>query len=368
MCFLDHFEDLSDPRSHINRKYELLDIIFLVVSAVVSGAEGWTDIQQFGKEKLDWLKQFRDFENGIPVDDTIARTIRALEPTQMTECFISWVNELRGENGHEFIAIDGKTLRHSYEAEHRNALHSITVWMHTQGIVFCQRKSAGKKNEIKSVQELIQCLEIKDATVTLDAMHCQKRTAEFIHKRKADYVLCAKGNQKNLREEIRWWIEGFGNKLPKDASVFEEVDADHGRIETRRYVQLLITDKLPLASQWAGAKSVVRVERERIIGEKVTTEIMFYISSHMPNACFIADAIRSHWEVENKVHWVLDVVYREDDSRIRRGDGAENVAIFRRLAMNLARLHPEKGSMRGKLKKSGWNDSFRTKIIFGIND
>jgi len=366
MSFLDHFAELPDPRSDINRKYALLDIVFLTVTAILSGAEGWSDIEKFGKTKLPWLRKFRAFENGIPVDDTIARLIRAIEPTKMTECFISWVNEMRRHKGHEFIAIDGKTLRHSFEAAPKNALNSITVWLRESGLVFCQQKSEGKKNEITSAQALISSLELANSTVTLDAMHCQKKTAKLIRQRKAHYVLCVKGNQKGLLEELTDWFDGYGDSFPKSVSTFEETDAGHGRIEVRRYTQLPITEQLVKASAWKDACSIVRVERERHIAEKQTIETIYYITSHKPNARFIADAIRSHWQVENKVHWVLDVVYREDDCRIRRGNGAENIAIFRRLCMNLARLHPKKDSMRGKLKSAGWNDDFREELLFGI--
>ncbi len=277
-------------------------------------------------------------------------------------------HEVRREAGHEFIAIDGKTLRHSHDAQPSDALHSITVWLREQGLVFCQQKSVGKKNEIKGAQNLIQMLEVADTTVTLDAMHCQKGTATLIRRRKADYVLCIKGNQKGLREEVEWWFEGFDGRWPEEVSTFEETDVGHGRIEVRRYTQLPITEQLLKASSWCDAKSIVQVERERQIGDKTSIETVYYISSHAPNAVFMAEAIRSHWQVENKVHWVLDVVYREDDSRIRRGNGAENVAIVRRLCMNLARLHPKKDSMRGKLKSAGWDDDFREELVFGIND
>ena len=302
------------------------------------------------------------------MDDTIARIIGALDPHKMTACFISWVNEIRSQAGqHQFIAIDGKTFRHSAQAEPNNALHSITVWLRAQGLVFCQHKSEGKKNEIKRVQSLIETLELTGATVTLDAMHCQKATAKLLRRRKADYVLGVKDNQKGLREELQWWFEGFEGQWPRDASTFEQTNAGHGRIEVRRYVQLPLTEKLVYASGWEGARSVVRVERERHVGQKTTSETVYYISSHAPNAAFMAEAIRSHWEVENKAHWVLDVVYKEDDSRIRRNDGAQNVGLIRRLCMNLARLHPGKDSMRGKLKAAGWDDDYREELVFGIN-
>lgn len=369
MSFLKHFADLPDPRSHINRKHDLLDVVFLCVCAVLSGAEGWVDIKKFGDKKLNWLRKFRRFEHGIPADDTIARIIGAVDPHKMNACFVDWVNEIRSQAGrHQFIAIDGKTFRHSHDAQPSDALHSITVWLREQGLVFCQNKSEGKKNEIKSVQSLIDTLELTDTTVTLDAMHCQKGTAKLLHRREAQYVLCVKDNQKGLREELQWWFEGFEENWPQGASTFEQTDAGHGRVEIRRYVQLPIVEQLTRASGWEGARSIVRVERERHIGEKVTMETVYYISSHEPNAAFIAEAIRSHWEVENKAHWVLDVVYKEDDSRIRRNDGAQNVGLIRRLCMNLARLHPAKDSMRGKLKAAGWDDDFREELIFGIKD
>ncbi len=368
MSFLAHFADLPDPRSHINRAYDLLDIVFLTVSAVLSGAEGWKDIEKFGHKKLAWLRQFRPFTAGIPVDDTIARIIRALDTEKLVQCFIGWVNALRRQQGHQLIAIDGKTLRHSFNAKPNDALHAITVWLREQSLVFCQSESAGKGNELHSVQALIEMLEIANATVTLDALHCQRRTAELLRKRQAHYVLCVKNNQKGLREELHWWFEGFAERWPEGADTFVETDAGHGRIEVRRYTQLPVTEQLVQTAKWADVRSVIRVERERLIGEKRTCETVYYLSSHAPNAAFIAEAIRSHWEVENKVHWVLDVVYREDDSRIRRGNGAFNVGLIRRLCLNLARQHPTRDSMRGKLKAAGWDDTFREQLLFGINE
>lgn len=366
MSFLEHFAELPDPRSHINRSHDLLDIVFLTVTAVLSGAEGWKDIEDFGRYKLEWMRKYRAFENGIPVDDTIARIIRALEPERLSECFIAWVNSLRAQQGHELIAIDGKTLRHSHDGAPKDALHAITVWLREHSLVFSQTESAGKKNEIQTVQRLIDTLELNNTTVTLDAMHCQKNTAKRLRKKKAEYVLCVKDNQKGLHEELAWWFEGFAEQLPAEADTHEETDAGHGRIEVRRTTQLPITAELTAASAWPDARSVIRVERQRTIKGKQTTETVYYISSHHPGkAAFIAHAIRAHWEVENKVHWVLDVVYREDDSRIRRGNGAFNVGLIRRLCMNLARLNPEKNSMRGKLKRAGWDDEFRTALLLG---
>ena len=192
MCFIDHFSALDDPRKDINIKYDFLDIVFLTVCAVVSGAEGWKDIKQFGDEKIEWLRQYRAFGHGIPVDDTIARLIRAIEPEKMNQAFINWVNEVRKEQGREQIAIDGKTLRHSFQGDHGSALHSITAWSKQQGLILAQMKSLGKKNENASVLVLLDTLNINGALISVDAMNTQKKIADKIIGRGADYVLCVK--------------------------------------------------------------------------------------------------------------------------------------------------------------------------------
>lgn len=369
MCFIDHFSELDDPRKDINIKYDFLDIVFLTVCAVVSGAEGWKDIKQFGDEKLEWLRQYRAYENGIPADDTIARIIRAIEPEKMNQAFIDWVNELRQDLGHKQIAIDGKTLRHSYQNGHSSALHSITAWSKQQGLILAQAKSQGKKNENASVLTLLDTLNINGALISVDAMNAQKKIAEKIASKGADYVLCIKNNHKGLRHEIAGYFNKVKLDNPEYFAIFEETDAGHGRTEVRRYRQLLVNEWITESVYWPGIKSIIEVERERHTEKQThaTSEKHYYISSLSPDAERIADAIRSHWEVENKAHWVLDVTFNEDDCRIRVGDGAENVAVIRRFALNLARLHPKKDSIRSKLKQGGWSDQFRSEIIFGQN-
>jgi len=367
MSFLQHFENLEDPRTHINKKHELLDILFLTVAAVLSGAEGWKGIKEFGDIKLEWLRKFRPFTHGIPVDDTIARVMGALEPEPFIRCFISWVNEIRGDKGNDQIAIDGKTLRRSFEGDRKSALHMITAWSKEHGLVLTQSRSAGKKNENQSVLEMLELLEIKGSLISVDAMNTQKKIATKIKAKGADYILCVKANHKTLLNEI----EAYFHKMKRDEPqlirdvTMEEHDHGHGRIEVRRYTQLPITQWISEASHWKGAITIVEVERERHIKDKLQTETQYYISSLQPDVAAVADAIRSHWEVENKVHWVLDVTYREDDSRIRREHAAENMASLRRFVMNLARIHPRKNSMKGKLQQAGWDDSFREELLFG---
>lgn len=367
MTFMEQFSNVDDPRSPINRKHDFLDVLFLTVSAVVSGSEGWSDIWEFGQSKLDWLRQYREFKYGIPVDDTIARIVRAIDPVQFNQAFINWVNEVRVDKGQEQIAIDGKTLRHSYGEDHHSALHSITAWSKSAGLVLAQMKSQGKKNENASVLEMLDILNIKGALISADAMNTQKKICDKIVSKEADYVLCVKANHKNLRNEIAAYFHKVDCDNPEFIQSYEEIDKGHGRVEQRQYRQLMVNEWISGAKDWSGIKSIIEVKRERHFKKKeMQQETLYYISSLPVDPTRIADAIRSHWEVENKVHWVLDVTFKEDDSRIRTGDGAENVGIIRRFALNLARLHPKKSSMRSKLKQAGWSDSIRNEIIFGV--
>lgn len=367
MSFINHFESLEDTRSHINKKHELLDIIFLTVVAILSGAEGWKDIKQFGDNKLDWLRKFRAFEAGIPVDDTIARIISALEPTALLSCFMSWVNEIRTSQNQEIIAFDGKTLRHSFDGDRKTALHSVSAYAVEQGLVLAQCKSLSKKNEVSTVMELIELLELKGNIITADAMHCLKKVANAIDKKGGDYVLQVKGNQGKLSEEIK----AYFHKTRRDdgalisANTLTLTNDGHGRIEQRQYVQLPVTNWLEQRKGWANLNSVVEVTRTRYLKGSESKETAYYISSLSVNLPNIAKAIRSHWAIENSSHWVLDMTFREDESRIRRGDAPENIATFRRFAMNLARLSPIKDSMKGKLKQAAWSDDVREKLVFG---
>ena len=315
MSFVDHFSHIEDPRKPINLKYDFLDMLFLTVAGVVSGAEGWSDIVDFGYNKLDWLQQYRDFEHGIPVDDTLARIIRAIEPAQLNQAFINWVNEERRETGKEQIAIDGKTLRGSRDAEQHSALHSITAWSKSEGLVLAQLKSSAKKNENASVLEVLNVLNVKGATVTVDAMNTQKKIAERIIDKKADYVMCVKDNQKTLREEIAAYFHKVERDTSEHLKIDEEVDKGHGRVEVRRCSALRVNEWISEADKWKGIQSIVKVERERhlLSTGKVQTETQYYISSLTASPKELAEAIRGHWEVENKVHWVLDVTFKEDD-------------------------------------------------------
>ena len=366
MSFMKHFENLPDPRSHINRRHDLLDIMFLCVAATLSGAEGWKDIKTFGDSKLGWLRKFRGFEAGIPVDDTIARVVSSLNPQRFLKYFVSWVNEIRDEQGHEHIAIDGKTLRRSFHKGRRNdALHMLSVWVSGADLFFSGAKSKAKKNEVETVLELIEMLEVKGTVITLDAMSTQRAVAEKIKQKQGDYILALKGNQGKLHKEVKAYFHKChrDNELGEDPH-YREVEKGHGRIEERHYTQLPVSAWIEQSRHWSGLQSVIEVTRVRHIDDKTSSETQYYISSLAVDVKACAKHIRQHWGVENKVHWVLDMTFREDESRIRRGEGAEIVAMIRRFCLNLARLNSTKDSVRSKLKRVSWNDDFREAILF----
>ena len=288
------------------------------------------------------------------------------------------------------LCADGKTLRRSHDGDGQAALHSITAWGHESGLVPAQLKSAGKKNEQASVMEMLDMLQGKGAHITADAMtnrqdrrfarhkppaglrpgtgamSTQKKIARKIQGKGGDYTLSLKDNHKTFREEIKAYFHKVRRDEPDRIAVHEEVDGGHGRVEKRTCRQLRVTDWVSEAARWPGLQTVIEMERERHLpGQDVEHEIQYYISSLPVDAERVAQGIRRHWEVENKAHWVLDVAFKEDDCRIRKGNGAENVGIIRRFCLNLARLHPQKNRMRGKLKQAGWSDTRRAETLFG---
>ena len=242
MSLLTHLATLDDPRRDINKKHELLDILLLTVAAVMSGAEGWKDIKEFGDEKLAWLRQYRPFANGVPVDDTIARVVRALDPEQFNRAFIRWVNEVREASGQEQIALDGKTLRRSHDGDKQGALHSITAWGHECGLALAQLQSSGKKNEQASVMAMLDLLQVKGAHITADAMNTQKKIARKIHGKGGDYTLSLKDNHKTLRREIAAYFHKVTRDTPAKIAVYEEVDGGHGRVEKRTCRQAPVSE------------------------------------------------------------------------------------------------------------------------------
>lgn len=371
--FITHFSKINDPRIERHKKHQLIDILFLSVCAVLSGAEGWEDIEDFGLVKLAWLRKYLPFENGIPKHDTIARVLSRLEPSCIQTCFIHWVQDIAQAAQMNVIAIDGKTARGSFKTKSRkDALHMVSAWSCGHGLVLGQQRVDNKSNEITAIPKLLDLLDIKDSTITLDAMGCQHDIVDKIIEKGGDYVIALKGNQGHLHEDIKSWFKhAHHTQFTNIAhSQYEHTDSGHGRIEIRQCLQLEIAqDWLTDLEKWSSINSVICVTSERHIDEKCSTEQRYYISSHSLNAERLNSIIRNHWGVENSLHWTLDMTFKEDDSRIRRGHAAEVMNVLRKLALNTVKLNEtRKASMKRKLKMAALDDDFRAELLIGAEN
>lgn len=367
--FLKHFDSIKDPRIERCKKHNLLDILLLAISAVLSGAEGWEDIEDFGHVKLDWLKKYGSFKSGIPKHDTIARVICRLKASEIESAFQSWISSLIKTTGADIIAIDGKTARRSFTTNDRkSALHTVSAWSCQHQLVLGQTAVDRKTNEITAIPELLTMLDIENSIITLDAMGCQKDIAKQIVKQKADYILALKGNHSGMQSELEaWWHKCFREGLTdKNYAKHKETSTGHGRIETRLCEQLLIEKKwLAKPYQWTGLKSIIKVTaqvHDKATG-KDTKETRWYISSLGLNAEQALHAVRSHWQVES-MHWMLDMNFREDESRIRKKQGPLVFNVMRKIAMALFKRDTTKSaSMARKKKMAGLDDDYRSVLL-----
>jgi predicted transposase YbfD/YdcC len=363
---LEHLSTLPDRRIQKKTLHRLDEMVFVAICAVISGAEGWSDIVEFAYNKLDWLRQFVRLDNGIPVDDTFARVLSVLSPKALTECLLAWTRDLAEQFPGEVIALDGKTVRRSHDRKNRRGpLHLVRAWATTQGITLGMVKTEAKSNEITAIPELLRLLELKGALVTIDAMGCQTAIAEQIVRQGGDYLLAVKDNQPSLHDSLRdFFLTARGGQFAGVEYRFaEEVDTGHGRIETRRCWASECLQTLDNPSRWFGLKSIVLIERERIIGTQTSLEQAYYISSHPAQAQILARAARAHWAIENSCHWVIDVTFNEDQSRIRRGDGAQNFSLLRQFASDVLKLDSSKSSIRRKRYRASLNDDFRLQVL-----
>lgn len=365
---IDCFGALRDPRVRGRTDYPLIEIIFLTISAVISGFDGWEAIEDFGHAKLDWLRNYLPFHHGIPRHDTIARVISALSPSGIQQCFVSWVQSIAQISDGEIIAIDGKQARRSYDKKNRKAaLHMVSAWACQNGVVLGQQKTDTKSNEITAIPQLLDILELKGCIVTLDAMGCQRDIAKKIRDKEANYVLALKGNQSDLQEATSDFFETAFKKnwASINYSVFEAADYGHGRTESRTCYAVSLPDYLKdFRKDWTDLNSLVCVVSSREINGEIQGESRYYISSLLPDAEKINHAIRCHWQVENSLHWVLDVTFGEDNSRIRRGYSAENMCVMRHLALNLIRKETNtQMSIPRKRRKANLYDEYREKLL-----
>jgi predicted transposase YbfD/YdcC len=365
--FLEHFSVLKDPRIERKKLHAMQDILVLVVCAVISGAEGWEEIAAFGHSKLEWLRHFVPLKNGVPSHDCIAYVMTRLNSKHFSECFISWVEEVREKVPNEIIAIDGKTARGSQNRKHgKNPLHMVSAWATANRLVLGQEATEEKSNEITAIPKLLNLLELHGCIVTIDAMGCQREIAAQIVDQGADYVLGLKGNQSSLHEEVEDYFTTARVAEFKNVKYdyHEEIDKGHGRLETRRY---WITEDLCTLSQaelWKGLKSIGMVERTFEEGAKCCIEKRYFICSIPAEAKLYAQAVREHWGIENSLHCRLDVTLKEDASRIRKGEGAAIMTTIIHLCLNLFQKESSKLSLKRKQKKAAWDDNFRANVLF----
>lgn len=362
------FSGIDDPRSASGKRHDLMDIIAIAICAVICGAEGWADVELFGKSKQDWLTRFLKLPNGIPSHDTFGRVFSLIDSSQFQRCFLDWVKGISELTKGEVIAIDGKTLRRSYDKHSgKAAVHMVSAWAHRNSLALGQVKVDGRSNEITAIPKLLNMLEVSGCIVTIDAMGCQKEIAKTIAKGGADYVLSVKKNQLQLYEEITdTFAQARGNGF-EGIDFFETVEKGHGRIERRRCWATSDPDCLAYLNekgQWNELASIAMVESERTERGKTSVESRYYISSLPSDAQTLLDATRAHWSIENSLHWVLDISFREDESRVREGNAPENLALLRHLALNLLkRDSTAKGSIKGKRKRAGWDNDFLLAVL-----
>jgi len=361
---LTHFQVLQDPRLERSRLHNLLDIVAITICAVICGADSWVDVQKYGQAKHDWLQRFLRLPNGIPSHDTFGRLFAALAPESFRACFAAWVAEVAGLLGLKHVAIDGKTLRGSHDrGKGKAALHLISAWAVENHLTLAQEAVDGKSNEITAIPKLLELLDLNGALVTIDAMGCQKEIAEQIVEQGGDYVLTVKENQPTLYEEIEHLEEAALADDYAGCSSRSEEEQSHGRQELRACWVLTDLESLRERSKWPGLRSVIVVVRDRTVGDKNTCEKHYYISSRELRAEQFLKAIRGHWGIENSLHWVLDVTFHEDGSRVRKDHGPENFALLRRMAVSMLKAEGSKGSIRGKRLIAGWNNDFMEKVL-----
>ena len=378
LTIAEHFSTLHDPRITRTKRHALLDILTIALCAVLCGADDFVAIAAWGRAKEKWLQERLSLAGGIPSHDTFGRVFAQLDPEAFSRCFSAWTKAMKaridgnGAEAAEVIALDGKKLRHSFDtATGKAAIHMVSAWATQSRLVLSQKKVEDKSNEITAIPALLDLLEIQGCIVTIDAMGCQKEIAAKILNKGADYVLSLKGNQGKVHEAVRQFFEkmracdfrtGFGRVAHRYA---QSVEKGHGRIETRRC--WLVDEAVGFVDPedaWRGLSSIVAVECERCVGKKVSVEVRYFISSLVGSAKKVLHAVRAHWGIENRLHWVLDVQFGEDDSRIRKDNAAENMAMVRHLSLNLLRQDTSaKEGIKTRRSRAGWDNDYLERLL-----
>jgi predicted transposase YbfD/YdcC len=365
VVFLSHFKDMADPRQCGKVRYPLDEVLILLLLAVLAGSETIVDIARFGEKKIGLLRRFRPFRHGTPSHDHLGDILASLNPGEFQRCFVAWVAALIGVP-EGVIAVDGKTVRRSYQKKGaKEAIHMVSAFAARQRLVLGQVKVADKSNEIVAIPALLRMLVIEGAIITIDAIGCQRNIAQQILDQKADYVVALKGNQGTLREDIEVFAAEQKANNFKDTKVSQDqtVDGDHGRIETRTCTVFHDVDWLQKRHDWPGLKAFVMVESTREFNDKIERETRFYITSLVMLANALGPIVRSHWAVENSLHWVMDMIFRDDECRVRTNHAPANFTTIKHMALNLIRKAPGKDSLRLKRKVAAWDDEFLASLI-----
>lgn len=368
------FEIVEEPRVAGRCDHPLNSMLFLVVAAVISGADGPADIEDFGIEKRAWLEQFVEFPAGIPSHDTIGRLLSLVKPQSLQDALLAWISELRhkhcenASDGPMVVAIDGKTARGSYtDPGKTNALHIVSAWATENGVTLGQSSVDSKSNEITAIPELLNTLDLNDTIVTLDALGSQKSIAKQIVNGKGDYTFAVKGNHKKLLAAMQAAFEAVHDDGLVESGFRSKdvVQKGHGRSETRHYIVGPIPESLrELVKGWANIKSVGQAINVTTVGDKETVEVRYYISSRPPKVSEFANSVRKHWGIES-MHWILDVVFGEDSSRIRTKHATANMSFVRRFVTSLLKQDTSRSSLKAKRKRAGWNTDFLETVLFG---
>lgn len=362
-----HFETIDDPRAGHRIQHQLVDMVMIAICAIICGADSWVEIEQYGLSKESWLSTFLELPNGIPSHDTFERLFARLRPEQLQASFSSWLNTVSGVLKQAGIAIDGKALRGSgHPGEPPSLIYMVSAWATEARLVLGQRKVDEKSNEITAIPELLSLLTLDGAIVTIDAIGCQTAIARQIVEQGGDYVLPVKGNQGNLHKDVVDWFERVQAKRfsGEQYDLYETQETEHGRQDTRRYWVLTNIDAIPALKQWVKSTAIGCIESQRTVGLKTTTEKRYFLMSLPLSAQRFAAVVRGHWGIENQLHWVLDVAFREDDSKVAQGYAPENLAVLRHLALNLINQEKSlKAGTRAKRMRAGWDDQYLFRVL-----